>query len=94
LVKKWIGFSACPYPVKPAAAQLGEVENLLQARTLAENVNDSCSYSWGSPRFSSKKAYSTLTSIAAAYPLFKSLWASSNLGKHNFFSFVYSSGID
>lgn len=68
-----------------AAAQLEEVENLLQARTWAENVNDSCSYSWGSPRFSSKKAYSTLIGITAASPLFKSLWASSNLGKHKFF---------
>ena len=67
-----------------AAAQLEEVENLLQARTGAENVNDRCSYSWGSPRCSSKKAYSTLIGITAASPLFKSLWASSNLGKHKF----------
>ena len=68
-----------------AAAQFQEIQNLIQWRNWDENGNDTWTYNWGSPRFSSKKAYGALVGNTAASPLFRWLWASSNLGQHKFF---------
>jgi hypothetical protein len=68
-----------------AAAQLDEIETFMQSRTWDENVNDIWSYTWGSSRFSSKKAYGALIGHTESSPLFKWLWGSDNLGKHKFF---------
>lgn len=68
-----------------AADQLQVVDSLLQDRNWDDNVKDIWSYSWGSSKYSSKKAYNILIGVTAASPLFKWLWASSNLGKHKFF---------
>jgi hypothetical protein len=50
-----------------------------------EDQNDLWTYSWGSTRFSSRKAYKNLQEHIAASPLFLWLWGSSNLGKDKFF---------
>lgn len=68
-----------------AATQLEEVQQILQTRNLDESINDTWSYSWGSPKYSSKKAYGMLIGTTPASPLFKWLWASSNLGNNIFF---------
>lgn len=68
-----------------AIDQLQEIDNLLQARYQDENVEDILTYSWGSTKYSSKKAYNILIGTTAASPLFKWIWASSNLSKHKFF---------
>jgi len=68
-----------------AAIQLEEIEHLLQTLDWDENSNDKWSYKWGSSKYSSKKAYKILIAITDASPLFKWLWALSNLGKHKFF---------
>ena len=52
-------------------------------------MDDIWSYCWGSPKFSSKKAYGALIGTTAASPLFKWLWASSNLGQHKFFFWLF-----
>lgn len=57
----------------------------MQQRCWDGNTNDTWSYSWGSCKFSSKKAYKIIIGHTQASPLFNWLWASSNLGKHKFF---------
>ena len=54
-----------------AASQLREIQTLIQERSWDENVNDTWSYSWGSSKFSSKKAYAALIGTTAASPLFR-----------------------
>jgi hypothetical protein len=68
-----------------AAVQLEEIHASIDSRQWDESVNDIWSYTWDSPKYSSKKAYSKLIGITPASPLFKWLWASSNLGTHKFF---------
>jgi len=70
---------------KRAAAQLEEIHTIIESKQWDENANDQWTYTWGSPRYSSKKANSKLIGTTAASTLFKWLWASSNLGTHNFF---------
>ena len=54
-------------------------------RVWDDSISDAWSYSWGSTRYSSKKANKILIGTTAASPLFRWLWASSNLGNHKFF---------
>ena len=68
-----------------AVAQLEEIQQLMQVRTWDESISDAWSYCWGSSRYSRGKAYNILISTTLASPLFKWLWASSNLGNHKFF---------
>jgi hypothetical protein len=68
-----------------AAAQLEEVEVLLQLSSWDENIDDKWCYTWGSSNFRSKKAYTSLIGHTPCSPLFTWLWSSSNLGKHKFF---------
>jgi len=68
-----------------AATQLEEVLDLVEETNWDINGTDSWSYSWGSPKFSSKKAYNILIGNTEASPLFAWMWGSSNLGKHKFF---------
>jgi hypothetical protein len=67
------------------AMQLEQNENFIQHSDFDENVNDTWSYTWGSIKYSSSKAYKILQGHSEASPLFSWLWASSNLGKHKFF---------
>jgi len=68
-----------------AVAQLEEIQQLMQVRTWDESISDAWSYCWGSSRYSRGKAYNILIGTTPASPLFKWLWASSNLGNHKFF---------
>ena len=65
-----------------ATSQLVEIQELMQERIGDSNANDNWNYTWGSPKYSSRKAYSLLIGHIGASPLFSWLWASSNLGKH------------
>ena len=49
------------------------------------DTKDIWCYSWGSCKYSSKKAYKILIGHTETSPLFYWMWASSNLGKHKFF---------
>lgn len=68
-----------------AADQLSFIEDYIQDSDLDENRNDIWSYSWGSTKYSSKKAYAKLQGHIQASPLFSWLWGSSCLGKQKFF---------
>ena len=67
-----------------AAAQLVEVQELVNNLHLNPEAHDTWLYNWGA-QFSSSKAYKSLRGTLEASPLFKWLWSSSNLGKHKFF---------
>jgi len=69
-----------------AAIQLEELLDLVHNINWDESDNDSWIYSWGNSNYTSKKAYKLLIGTEQASPLFPWLWASSNLGKHKFFS--------
>ena len=68
-----------------ATNKLEEVQTLIQQRTWNANTKDIWCYSWGSCKYSSKKAYKILIGHTETSPLFNWMWASSNLGKHKFF---------
>jgi len=77
-----------------ATSQLVEVQELMQERIGDSNANDNWNYTWGSAKYSSRKAYSLLIGHIDASPLFSWLWASSNLGKHTNSSSGYFLEID
>jgi len=68
-----------------ASNQLDEVENLIDTFVGDSDQKDSWSYIWGSSKFSSRKAYIRMIGQSEASPLFKWMWASSNLGSTNSF---------
>lgn len=68
-----------------AFEQLEEIHSLLQSRILDESINDVWNYHWGSPKYSTRKAYKLLIGTTPASPVFKWMWGSSNLGHHKFF---------
>lgn len=72
-------------PTPLAETQPAEVQHILQARTWDSSRNDVWTYNWGSEKYNNKKAYNALIGFTPASPLFKWLWATSNLGNHKFF---------
>lgn len=67
-----------------ALAQLEEIQLTLDNRDLNDSLGDIWSYSWGSAKYSSKKAYTILIGSNSVSPLFKWLCGSCNLGSHKF----------
>lgn len=67
-----------------AFKQLQELEAEFSAMALTSS-NDSWTYIWGSPHFSSSKAYSMLAGHTQADPIYKKLWKTSCQGKHKVF---------
>jgi len=51
-----------------AAAQLEEIQQLMQVRTWDESISDAWSYNWGSSRYRSKKTYNILIGTTSASP--------------------------
>ena len=68
-----------------AEAQLVELISMMQDRSWETDSKDKWTYRWGSETYSSKKAYKSISADSPAPPIFKWLWASSNLGTHKFF---------
>lgn len=68
-----------------AMIQLAELQTAIDTREWVEEINDSWIYSWGTSKFSSKKAYKNMIEQSEASPLFKWLWAGSNPGAQKFF---------
>jgi hypothetical protein len=58
---------------------------MMQDRSWETDSKDKWTYKWGSETYSSKKAYKSISADSPAPPIFKWLWASSNLGTHKFF---------
>jgi len=73
-------------PLSPqASAQLEAMQALFQDFSWDMNSEDHWKYIWGSTTYSSSKAYRLLIGQQQTSPLFKCMWTSGNLGKHNFF---------
>ena len=53
-----------------ATSQLVEIQELMQERIGDSNANDNWNYTWGPPKYSSRKAYSLLIGHIDASPLF------------------------
>jgi len=64
--------------------QLQELQYELSSLVL-DDLNDSWTYIWGSPQFSSSKAYRSLIGHTQAHPIFKWLWKTSCQNKHKVF---------
>jgi hypothetical protein len=80
-------------PLTPEAHQ-----QLLQLATLLDNLgeeideHDICSYSWGSPFYSSQKAYKILIGTCVVDPFFKWLWKAATQKKHKVFFWLLAKG--
>ena len=62
-----------------ATNQLEEVQTLIQQRTWNADTKDIWCYSWGSCKYSSKKAYKIMIGHTETSPLFNWMWASATL---------------
>ena len=72
-------------PLSPlAAAQLIELAQDLNSLPIIEE-QDIWSYIWGSPFFSTSKAYTHLTGHMPTHPFFRWLWKASCQNKHKLF---------
>lgn len=62
-----------------AISQLDDIQHILN-----EDTNDRWTCNWGTSKFCSKRAYCAMTEDMNVSPLFKWLWACSNLGNQKF----------
>lgn len=73
-------------PMSPVACdQLAELVFLIQGLSVNQSLEDQWSYIWGSPDYSSKKAYKQLMGTTPISPVFKWMWKSCCRGRHKFF---------
>lgn len=68
-----------------AAAQLVQLQQLLDGMNINNQEHDVWSYIWGSSIFTTKQAYKALSGTMPASPIFKWLWNSCVQGRHRFF---------